>query len=324
MDRRRFLQTSLVGTLAAPLVADAQQADRTFRLGYLSPRSGMDSREEAFLQALRRVGYIEGQNLVIEWRFTMGEPVSAQLAADLIRLKPDCLVVTGIANASVMKKATATIPIVIGNVDADPVEEGLVASFARPGGNITGVTGIAYNLAGKRLEFLREAVPRLSRVAILVDPSRAADAHVREAKVAAGNFRIELQVVEARSAGDLEGVFRLARQKRAEAFDVVATGLLNSHRARIVSLAAVSKLPAMYSNRDFVFDGGLMSYAADPIALFQRAATYVDKILKGAKPGDLPVEQPTAFELVINLKTAKALGLTIPPSLLARADQVIE
>jgi putative ABC transport system substrate-binding protein len=220
--------------------------------------------------------------------------------------------------------STATIPIVIGNIDADPVEEGLIASFARPGGNITGVTGIAYDLVGKRLELLKETVPGLSRVAILINPSRAADAHVRGAVVAARNLGIELHVVEARSPGDLEGAFRVARQKRVEALDLVATGLMNSHRARIVNLAAHSRLPMIYSNRDFVLAGGLMSYAADFVAQNHRAATYVDKILKGVKPADLPVEQPTKFELVINLKTAKALGLTIPPSLLLRADQVIE
>ena len=322
MDRRAFLGT--LGLLAVPCGTEAQQAGRVYRIGHLSPRSGIEHREEAYRQALRQLGYIEGQNLVVEWRFTKGRPVSAELAADLIRLNLDCILVTGVSHIIVMKKATATVPIVIGNIDADPVEEGLVASLARPGGNITGVTGIAYNLAGKRLELLKETVPGLSRVAVLIDPSRAADAHVREARAAARKLGIELHVVEARSPGDLEVAFRSARQKRAEGLDVVATGILNSHRARIASLAASSRLPTIYSNRDFVVEGGLMSYAADPIALGQRAATYVDRVLKGAKPADLPIEQPTKFEFVINLKTAKALGLTIPPALLQRADQVIE
>jgi ABC-type uncharacterized transport system substrate-binding protein len=307
-----------------PAPAEAEQAGKVWRLGFLSPRSGFEYRDEAFRRALGQLGYVEGGNLIIEWRFTRGAAVAPELAAELVRLKLDCIVATGVGPVAALQKATTTIPIVIGNIDADPVEEGLIASFARPGGNITGVTGIAYDLVGKRLELLKETVPGLSRVAILINPSRAADAHVKGAVVAARNLGIELHVVEARSPGDLEGAFRVARQKRVEALDLVATGLMNSHRARIVNLAAHSRSPMINSNRDFVLAGGLMSYAADFVAQNHRAATYVDKILKGVKPADLPVEQPTKFELVINLKTAKALGLTIPPSLLLRADQVIE
>jgi ABC-type uncharacterized transport system substrate-binding protein len=309
----------------APPVAEAQQAEKVYRIGYLSPGAGIEYRDEAFRQALGQRGYVEGRNLVIEWRFTKGRiDVFSALADELVRLKLDCIVVTGVVAVAALKKATATIPIVIRNLDADPVEEGLVASFPRPGGNITGFTGIAYDLASKRLELLKEAVPGLSRVAMLIDPSRATDAHVRVAAPTARNLGIELHVVEARSPGDLDAAFRVARQKRVEALDVVATGLMNSHRARVVHLSANSRLPTTYSNRDFVLAGGLMSYAADFVAQTDRTATYVDKILKGAKPADLPVEQPTKFELVINLKTAKALGLTIPQSILLRADHVIE
>jgi putative tryptophan/tyrosine transport system substrate-binding protein len=324
MNRRLFLCGLTLGTLFAALVAEAQQAEKVYRIGYLSPGSGIEYRDEAFRQALGQRGYVEGRNLVIEWRFTKGRPIAPELAAELVRLKLDCIVGIGVGPVAALKKATATIPIVIRNIDADPVEEGLVASFPRPGGNITGITGIAYDLASKRLELLKEAVPGLSRVAMLIDPSRAADAHVRVAAPTARNLGIELHVVEARSPGDLDAAFRVARQKRVEALDVVATGLMNSHRARVVNLAANSRLPTTYSNRDFVLAGGLMSYAADFPAQNDRAATYVDKILKGAKPGDLPIEQPTKFELVINLKTAKALGLTIPQSVLLRADHVIQ
>jgi ABC-type uncharacterized transport system substrate-binding protein len=283
MTRRTFLCGLTLGTLAAPLAAEAQQAAKVYRIGYLSPGSGIEYRDEGFRQALGQRGYVEGRNLVIEWRFTKGGPVSP-LAAELVRLRLDCIVVTGVGPVAALKKETATIPIVIRNLDADPVEEGLVASFPRPGGNITGLTGIAYDLASKRLELLKEALPGLSRVAMLIDPSRAADAHVRVAAPTARNLGIELHVVEARSPGDLDAAFRVARQKRVEALDVVATGLMNSHRARVVNLAANSRLPTTYSNRDFVLAGGLMSYAADFPAQNDRAATYVDKILKAPSP----------------------------------------
>jgi putative ABC transport system substrate-binding protein len=230
----RLIELAVVLALSltvAPLAAEAQQAGKVYRIGYLSPRSGIEYRDEAFRQALSQLGYVEGRNLVIEWRFTKGGPVPPELVAELVQLKLDCVLVTGVGPVSALKRATATIPIVIGNIDADPVEEGLVASFPRPGGNITGITGIAYDLASKRLELLKETVPGLSRVAMLINPSRAADAHVRVASVTARNLGIELHVVEARSPGDLDTAFRVARQKRVEALDIVATGLTNSHRA---------------------------------------------------------------------------------------------
>ena len=308
----------------SPLAVQAQQSGKVYRIGYLSPRSTIEHAAEAFRKALGQLGYVEGQNLIIEWRFTAGSAVTPEWAAELVRLKLDCIVGMGVGTVAALKMSTATIPIVIGAIDADPVEQGLVASFARPGGNVTGITNIAYDLAGKRLELLKELVPGLSRVAILINPNLASDAHVRVAVATAPKLGLALHVVEARSPGDLDTAFRAMRQKRAEALDVVATGLINSHRARIVNLAVGTRLPTIYSNRDFVLEGGLMSYADDPVARAHRVAAYVDRILKGAKPADLPVEQPTKFELVINLKTAKALGLTIPQSILVRADEVIQ
>ncbi len=314
-----------LGLVLAPLAAEGQ-AGRAYRIGYLTPRSGIESREEAFRQGLRQLGYVEGQNLIIEWRFAKGggDAVYRELAAELVRLKPDCILAMGITPVAALKQATATIPIVIGTIDSDPVEHGLVASLARPGGNITGMTSMAHDLAGKRLELLKEVVPGASRVAILTEWSLAAKAHVRVATAAARNLGMELHVMEARSPDDLEPAFRVARQKRVEALSVVATGLINSHRARIIKLAVSTRLPTIYSIRDFVLEGGLMTYANEPVAQAHRAAAYVDKVLKGAPPADLPLEQPTRFELLINLKAAKQIGLTIPPLLLGRADQVIE
>jgi putative tryptophan/tyrosine transport system substrate-binding protein len=304
--------------------AEAQQAKRVYRVGYLSPRSGVEWREEAFRQGLRDLGYIEGQNLAIEWRFSKGKTqLFPELAAELVRLQLGCILAVGVSAVDALRQLTKTIPIVIGTIDADPVEHGFVASLARPGNNITGLTGIAYDIAGKRPELLKETVPKASRAAILVDPSPAADAHVRETDIAARNLRMHLQLLEVRQPEGLDNAFQVARQGRAEVLTVVATGLINSHRPRIINLAANSRLPTIYSSPVFVLEGGLMSYAADSVARSHRAATYVDKIFKGAKPADLPVEQPMKFEFVINLKTAKQIALTIPPEVLARADRVI-
>ncbi len=261
--------------------AQAQQPKRTYRVGYLSPRLGIDSRAEAFRQGLVDLGYIEGQNLVIEWRFVKGKTdLFPEFAAELVHLKMDCILAVGVSAIGSLKKLTRTIPIVMGTIDADPVEQGFIASLAQPGGNITGFTAIAYDLAGKRL-------------------------------------------LEVRRPEELDNAFQAARQGRAQVLSVVTTGLINSHRPRIINLAATSRLPTMYSSPDFVAEGGLMSYASDPVAQHRRAAIYVDKILKGAKPADLPVEQAKKFEFIINLKAAKQIGLTIPPNVLARADRVI-
>jgi putative ABC transport system substrate-binding protein len=304
--------------------AQAQQPKKVYRLGYLSPRLGIDSVTEAFRQGLRELGYIEGQNLAIEWRFAKGKSdLIPELAAELVRLRLDCILAIGVGAIRAVKQLTDTIPIVMGAIDADPVELGFIASLARPGGNITGFTGIAYDIAGKRLELLKEAVPKASRAAILVDPSPAAEAHVRETESASRNLRMQLQLLEVRQPEELDNAFQIARKQRAQVLTVVATGLLNSHRPRIVNLAIKTRLPAIYSHADFVRDGGLMSYADDARDRSRRAATYVDRILKGTKPADLPVQQPTKFEFIVNLKAAKQIGLTIPPNVLARADRVI-
>ena len=318
----RFALSAVVFALC--VTAEAQQTKKVYRIGHLSPRLGIDSRGEAFRQGLRELGYLEGQNLLIEWRFTKGKTqLFPELAAELVRLKMDCILAIGVSAIGALKQSTDTIPVVMGTIDADPVEQGFVASLARPGGNITGFTGIAYDIAGKRLELLKETVPKASRAAILVDPSPAADAHVRETESATRNLRMQLQLLEVRKPEGLDNAFEVARQGRAQVLTAVTTGLINSHWPRIINLAANSRLPTIYSSPDFVLEGGLMSYASDPVAQFRRAATYVDKILKGAKPAELPVEQPTKFEFVINLKAAKQIGLTIPPNVLARADRVI-
>lgn len=310
--------------LFAPCFPPRRNSQQLHRVGVLSPRLGIEAREEKFRQTLRELGYIEGQNLVIDWRFAKGKmALLPELAAELIRLKPDCLVVSGADPAKAAKQATQTIPIVMSTIDADPVQLGLIASLARPGGNITGFTGMAYDIAGKRLELLKESVPKASRVAILVDPGLAAQAHVTDSEAAARVLKLQLQTIEVRQPEELDHAFQLTRQRHAEMLSVVATGLINSHRSRIVKLAAAAGLPTIYSALEFIPEGGLMSYSTDLVAQNQRVAGYVDRILKGTKPADLPVQQPTAFQFIVNLKAAKQIGLTIPPNVLARADRVI-
>jgi putative ABC transport system substrate-binding protein len=275
---------------------------------------------------LSDLGYIEGQNLVIEWQFSKGKlDRLPDLAADLARLKVDCIITIGGSPTRAAMQATSMIPIVMGNADDDPVRQGLVASLARPGGNVTGFTNVGSDLAGKRLELLKEIVPKASRMAIVWDPKgQGAAGHARETEITAPALGIQLQRMEVRVPEDLENTFQAAVKKRARALIVVTAGLMNSHRTRIVNLALKTRLPAMYSNPDFVSIGGLMSYAADPSERLRGTAIYVDKILKGTKPADLPVQQPKKFEFVINLKAAKQIGLTIPPNVLARADRVIK
>jgi putative tryptophan/tyrosine transport system substrate-binding protein len=319
---------ALAGLLIAlSFPAEAQQAKKVARIGYLSrsSESGNLPRIAAFRQGLRDLGYIEGQNFVIEYRYAEGKSDRLPaLAADLLRLKVDVIVAPGTGPVSAAKKATRTIPIVMVNA-ADPVGDGFVSSLAWPGGNVTGLSNIAPDLSGKRLELLKEAIPKASRMAILwnpVVPQRSIE--VKETEVAAHILGVQLQSVEARAAGDLEPAFSAMIEGRANALIVLGDGMFNAHRARILSLAVKSRLPAMYSEEEYVLAGGLMVYAPSTNDLARRAATYVDKILKGAKPADLPVEQPTKFELVINLKAAKQIGLTIPPNVLARADKVIK
>ena len=334
MIQRRTFVAGLAAMMAAPLVAEAQQAGKLYRLGYLSPRNGIEVSEEAFRQGLRELGYVEGHNLVIEWRFAKGQTAMfPSLATELVRLNVDCIVTIGVAATRVAKQATITIPIVMAAADDDPVRLGLIASFARPGGNVTGIVNVGHELAGKRLQFLKEAVPQASRVAILYPlrpgagggPGVAlAGGHLRETQAAAPAFGIQPQSLEVRDPDELERAFKSAAEGRAEALIVVGTDFVNSHRAKIIDLAAKTRLPAIYTSSVWPHEGGLMSYAEDRVTQYRRAANYVDRIFKGAKPADLAVEQPTKLELIVNLKTAKALGLTIPPSLLLRADQVVE
>jgi putative tryptophan/tyrosine transport system substrate-binding protein len=323
--------TLLLGALFSPVAAEAEQAAKIARIGYLTlNRAVGDPRiPEAFLQGLRDLGYVEGRNVVIEWRDAEGKPERfPTLAAELVALKVDVIVAGGgTLGALAAKQATRTIPIVFGAV-GDPVGEGLVTSLARPGGNITGLSPLSQELVGKSLELLKQAVPGVSRVAFLLKPDampdRAKKDRLKAADVAARALGVRLQVVEARGPEDFDRVLADMTRARAGALADRATPVFDSERRRLVDLAAKNRLPTMYSYRLYVEVGGLMSYGPDVADLFRHAATYVDKILKGAKPGDLPVEQATKFELVINLKTAKALGLTIPSSVLARADHVVE
>ncbi len=315
------LSTLLFATviLAWVNLAEAQQPGKVYRIGYLSSQYY----QEAFRQGLRELGYIEGKNIVIEWRFAKGKKSFHKLAAELVKLKVDIIFSGGTIGTRAAKKATRTIPIVMGNV-GDPVGRGLIASLARPGGNITGLTSSNSDLAGKRLELLKEAFPKVTRVAVLWDSSRRGnDSHYKGTEAAAGAMGVQLQSVEVRPPYDFENAFRAAVKGRAEGLIVMGAGM-RRHRARIVELAANNRLPGMYSNLQHVTAGGLMSYAPNRVDLYRRAATYVDKILKGAKPADLPIERPTKFDFVINLKTAKQLGITIPPTVLYQATKVIK
>jgi putative tryptophan/tyrosine transport system substrate-binding protein len=312
--------------LALCLSAQAQQPQKVPRIGYLSSVSPsvISDRTEAFRQGLRELGHVEGKNIVIEWRYAEGKPDRvSEVAAELVRLKVDLIVTTGPPVTRSAKEATSTIPIVMAQ-DPDPVGNGFVASLARPGGNITGLSTLAPEISGKQLELLKEIVPKLSRVAVLGTSTRPGNAQsLRELELAAGTFGVRLQYLDVLSSKDIETAFRAASKGRAEAVLVLGGPVLNSHRTQIADLAAKNRLPAIYERREYVEAGGLMVYGASITEMFRRAATYVDKVLKGAKPADLPVEQPTKFELVINLKTAKQIGLTIPPNVLVRADKVI-
>jgi putative tryptophan/tyrosine transport system substrate-binding protein len=326
IDRRRFLLTSLAGTLDAPVAVAAQTPPR---VGYLSIGSASDPRRatlfRAFQQGLRDLGYVEGQSIFIEARFSEENyDRLPDLAAELVRLKVDVIVAYATPAAQAAQKATGTIPVIMTNV-VDPLRTGLVTSLGRPGRNITGLSLMAPELIGKQMQLLKELIPRLSRVAVLWNPTNASNApQLREAEKAAKSLALHLQPLEARDPDDLDRAFAAMTRERAGGLLVVADGVLIDSRTRIARLAENTRLPAVYGLREHVDAGGLMFYGVNPADLTRRAAVFVDRILKGAKPADLPVEQPTTFELVINLKTAKALGLTIAPSLLARADQVIE
>ena len=312
--------------LAIIHLADAQQPKKIPRIGILVPSSASvnSTRRAAFLQGLRDLGYVEGKNIAIEYRYTEGEVDRfPEIAAELVRLKLDVIVTGSISGVRASKKATATIPIVFASV-GDAVDSGIVSSLARPGGNATGSTFFAPELDGKRLELLKEAFPKVIRVAVLLRAPVVRGDPLKEVEAAAKTLGLLLQSVGVSGPDDFESAFKVAKGGGAEALIVISNPLSNTYRARIVDLAAKNRLPGIYPATDFVEDGGLMSYGADILDNWRRAATYVDKILKGAKPADLPVEQPTKFEFVINLKTAKQIGAIIPPEVLARANRLIK
>jgi putative ABC transport system substrate-binding protein len=325
------IESGIVGFLTVLLLAvspvDAQQAKAISKVGYLSVLSSSSdsARIEAFRQGLRELGYVEGQNIFIEARYAQGKLEQLpDLAAELVRLKVDVIVVGGSTATRAVKNSTKLIPIVMAH-GSDPVELGFVASLARPAGNITGLTHLAPELGGKRLEMLKDIVAHLSRVGVLTDPGTGGHGpQIKELDLAAPALGLQLRLAEVRGPNDLESAFSAMTKARVGAFVGLQLPTLDRLRERIVELAVKNRLPAMYPNSEYIETGGLMSYAADIVPLFRRAATYVDKILKGAKPADLPVEQPTKFELVISLKAAKQIGLTIPPNVLARADRVIK
>ena len=321
---RFFLTLLFVFALSIP--AEAQQPTKVPQIGYLSSDSPstIAVRIEAFRQGLRELGNVEGKDIVIEWRFAKGKADRLPgLATELVRLKVEVIVTSGPAATRAAKESTVTIPIVTAQ-DPDPVGNGLVASLARPGGNITGLSTLAPEINGKRLELLKEIVPRLSRVAVLASSTTPGNAQqLKETELAARALGVQLQFLNVRGAKDIEPAFPGASKERADAILVLQSPVFVNERTQLTELAVKSRLPAIYDRREFVDDGGLICYGTNFTDLSHRAATYVDKILKGAKPADLPVEQPTKFELIINLKAAKQIGLTIPPNVLARADKVI-
>jgi ABC-type uncharacterized transport system substrate-binding protein len=329
MNRREFI--SLMGCTAAawPIAARAQQTGKVSRIGYLGTSSPSLERllVDAFRQKLRDLGHVEGENIAIEYRWAEGRDDRLPgLAVELVRLQPNVIVTTGTPGTLAAKQATGTIPIVFAS-SGNPVLGGLVASYARPGGNITGFTILGPDLEGKRLELLKETVPGLSRVAMLWNPTNPGltAGYYQQMRAAATALGLTVQVAaEVRRLDDLKSAFATIARERPHALFVLADRLLLAHRMQIVNFAATSRLPGMYPYREYVDAGGFMSYAPSDIDQFRRTAVYVDKILKGTQPADLPVEEPTKFELVINLKAAKALGLDVSPTLLLRADEVIE
>jgi putative tryptophan/tyrosine transport system substrate-binding protein len=324
MKRSLLLLLIAFVIVAQGLIAEAQQTKKIAHIGFLSGRAG-DEREEAFRQGLRELGYVEGQTIVIDWRFAKGNADRLpELAAELIRLKLDLIVTGGNEATEAVKKATETIPIVTSG-STNPVGSGFVASLSHPGGNVTGLSLDAPGLSGKRLELLKESFPMISRVAVLYYPGTpSVKVTMPETEEAARLLKVQLQRVSVEASDELEKAFSAMSKERAEALVKLPSAVLTSYRKQIVELAAKRRLPAMYEDKVIVEDGGLMSYGSDIADVYRRAATYVDKILKGAKPTDLPVEQPMKFEMIINLKTAKQIGVTIPPNVLVRADKVIK
>jgi putative ABC transport system substrate-binding protein len=323
--KAKYLAYALLAIILATVhLAEAQQQSKIPKIGWLSP--GSASRIELFLREFRKLGYVEGKNISIETRYAEDKlDRLPALADELVRLKVDVLLTPGGNAALALKNATRTIPIVFFGAVSDPVALGLVESLARPGGNVTGFTTISAVLVGKRLELLKETIPKLSRVAVLWDPKGlGAEQAWKDSQLAARELGLQLHSMEVSSADKYEGAFKEATKARSTALAVTQHTLVSSNQKRIVDLAAKNRFPAMYYRGDFVESGGLMSYGADQDEPYRRAAVYVDKILKGTKPDDIPVEQPKKFELVINLKAAKQIGLTIPPNVLVRADKVIK
>jgi len=316
--------------LAVGVTAEAQQAKKVTRIGYLSSQDPAheSARAEGIRLALRELGYIEGQNIAVEYRYSEGKTDRVpELAAEVVRLKVDIILVAGgIIWIRAAKNATNTIPIVMVGAGNDPVEAGLIESLARPGGNVTGLTNLSGKLGGKRLELLKEAIPKIIRVAVLYEP--ATPANVREVNedlpVVARALKMTLQPWEVRAVDGFEKVFAVLSKERPDGLYVAGSPLTNANQKRIVDFALRSRSPSMYTTREAIDIGGLMYYGADLLDSYRRVAIYVDKILKGTKPADLPVQQPTKFEMVINLKTAKQIGLTIPPEVLARASRLIK
>ena len=328
MNRLNAGLVLLIGLLVAPLATEAQQPGRVYRVGYLSTptRESVEHGLAAFLRTLRELGWIEGQNLIIEYRWAEGNVEQLPgLAAELVRHKVDVIVAPAGSAALAAKNATSSIPIVM-IFASDPVEMGLVASLRRPGGNITGTTFTpGPEIFGKQLQILKEAVPHASRVAILSNPADPSFAlQVRQVEATARSLGIRLQHVEARGPEEFDSAFAAMARERADALLVTGTSTFLAHRVRLAELAVKGRLPTMHSFRESVEAGGLMAYAVNMADFVGRSAVYLDKILKGAKPADLPIEQPTKFELIINLKAAKALGITVPQALVLRADEVIQ
>jgi putative ABC transport system substrate-binding protein len=330
IQNRKWLGLSVIAfvLVAVGAVASAQQSTKIARIGYLngSSFSATSDRVKRFRQGLRELGYEEGKTIAIEWRFAEGKrDRQREMAAELVRLKVDVIVASSGGDTRAAKEATATIPIVMTQSD-DPVASGFVASLARPGGNITGLSTLSPELSGKRLEILKEVIPKLTRVAVFGTSTSVGNAQVfKEIEIAAGAVGVKLQYLDVLTAKDIEPAFHAAVKGRNDAvLEIISGSIRGDSRKEIAALAVKSRLPLMLERPDHVEAGGLMSYGVSLPDLDRRAATYVDKILKGAKPADLPVEQPTKFELVINLKTAKQIGLTIPPNVLARADRVIK
>ena len=319
-----LLITFLLST--APL-ATAQLPGKIPRVGFLvgTKPAVVAARTEAFRQGLHELGYIEGKNIIVDYRYAEGDARrEREHAAELVRRKLDVIVTAGPTVTRAVKEATITIPVVMAQ-DGDPVASGFVASLSRPGGNITGLSSLSPELSGKRLEFLKEIVSNLSRVTAIGDSREPNNAHLlKELDLAAGALKVKLQYIDVRSFNDIETAFQAAAKERADGVVLLGSVVFNVHRKQIVQLAIKHRLPATYTRPEFVEQGGLMTYGPSINDLFRRAASYVDKILKGAKPADLPVQQPTKFEFIVNLKAAKQIGLTIPPNVLVRADRVIK